>query len=143
MNFFVYVQKIQHVLKGIMVSIQSSYPTDQIYNTHVNKGRESFLQHCSSLFPWCQMGREYWCLENAWWIRRETWYLYRFVYNICRWWWLITKLVAINSKVGDCWHYEKCVILDGNLLNKYVNMMVAGWVFRLIHLNIHLEIGEW
>jgi len=25
-----------------------------------------------------------------------------------------------------CWHYEKCVVLDDNLLHKDVNMIVAG-----------------
>jgi len=27
-----------------------------------------------------------------------------------------TNMVAIKSKGGDCWHYDACVVLDGNPL---------------------------
>ena len=43
--------------------------------------------------------------------------------SIYGWWWPNTKVVAIKFKGKDCWHYEKCVVLDGNLINKNVNMM--------------------
>jgi len=37
-------------------------------------------------------------------------------FNFCPWNEILTSMV--------CWHYEKCVVLDGNLLHKDDNMMV-------------------
>ena len=41
-------------------------------------------------------------------------------------------MVAIKSKLGDCWNYELCVILDRNLLDEDVNMMCLHVIENLV-----------